>query len=478
MVRILNFLLLILFTSLAGANNRSLDVVTTDTHSQIGKPLQINIIASNIDQRMATINLDKLKKDFGVYVIESSNKSGLNNSKVQELNVHLYPQHTGIFEIPSLTLGKYSSTASSVSILPALEDNDIITFSSSSSSVSVWQRQQIIITSTVLTQSRFASIHAEDFIHKGVESYTLESTREYLGNGQFRLTASWVLYPLIAGEYHFNFPSINYRLRGKVQRKFIPEDIKISVKELPPYIPPLLPVGKIEVNRNIIKEDSFIDNKYLLSIQISSDDALISTLPNLPHDYLLDEDVIVGESLSRNTTSLKDNLFSNAVNHNIPVTFIASGMYHLPAISYKYFEPSTGKIVTIKIPVQDLFILSTWSKILLIIFLILISITALIFTKNYALSIYNQRRSQNKIINSVLKATSPYELHYLLNEYSKANGWRENMTLKNWLVTWEREKGPSINNAIKDLSTACYTKGDDVCKQPVLNKKLYQFLKN
>jgi len=477
MVRILNFLLLILFTSLVEANNRSLDVVTTDTHSQIGKPLQINIIASNIEQRMATINLDKLKKDFGVYVIESSNKSGVNNSKVQELKVHLYPQHTGIFEIPSLSLGKYSSTASSVSILPALEDNDIITFSSSSNSVSVWQRQKIIITSTVLTQSRFASIHAEDFFHKGVESYTLESTREYLGNGQFRLTVSWILYPLIAGEYHINFPSINYRLRGKVQRKFIPEDIKISVKELPPYIPPLLPVGKIEVNRNMIKDDSFIDNKYLLSIQISSDDALISTLPNLPHDYLLDEDIIVGES-SRRTTTLKDNLFSNTINHHIPVTFVATGMYQVPAISYKYFEPSTGKIVTIKIPVQDLFILSTWSKILLIIFLIPLTITTLILIKNYALSIYKQRRSRNKVINSVLKATSPYELHYLLNEYSKAHRWKENMTLKNWLITWEREKGPSINNAIKDLSEACYAKDNDVCKQKVLNKKLYQFLKN
>jgi len=478
MVRSLNFLLLVLFTSLAGANNGSLDVVTTDTHSQIGKPLQINIIAKNIDQRMAAINLDKLKKDFGVYVIESSNRSGLNNSKVQELKVHLYPQHTGIFEIPSLTLENYSSTASSVTILPALEDNNIITFSSSSNSVSVWQRQQIIITSTVLTQSRFASIHAEDFFHKGVESYTLESTREDLGNGQFRLTSSWVLYPLIAGEYNFNFPSINYRLRGKVQRKFIPGDIKISVKELPPYIPPLLPVGKIEINKKIIKGDSFINNKYLLSIRISSDDSLISTLPNLPHDYLLDEDIIVGESLSRSTTSLKDNLFRNTINHHVPVTFVASGMYQVPAISYKYFEPSTGKIITIKIPVQDLFILSTWLKILLIIFLILISIAALIFTKNYALSIYKQRRTRNRINNLVLKATSPHELHYLLNEYSKAHRWRENMTLKNWLITWERKKGPSINNAIKDLSKACYAKGDDVCKQSVLNEKLYQFLKN
>ena len=478
MVKTINFLLLILLTSQLNANNSNLDVVTADTHSQIGHPLQIKIIANNINKRMATINLDKLKKDFGVYVIESSNKSDLNKNEVQELKVYLYPQQVGKLKIPSLTLGKYSSATSTVTILPAAEDKNTVTFNSINSSVSVWQRQQIIITSTVLTQSKFASIHAEDFSHKGVESFTLESTRDVLKNGQFRLTTSWVLYPLIAGEYNFNFPSINYRLGGKVKRRFIPKAIKVSVKELPPYIPPLLPVGKIEVDKDIIKNDNFIGNEYVVAVKISSNHALATTLPNLPQDFMNDEGLIVGETLSRNTSSLKNKIFNNTIHHHIPISFTETGFYQVPAISYKYFEPDTGKIVTIKSPEQDLFIASSGLKILLLLSLGVASIITLVITNNYARLIYKQRRARNRIIKSILKAASPLELHFLLNEFSKTHKWSGNMTLKNWLTTWQREKGTSINDAIDALSEACYANRRKTYSQSELNIKIYQLLKS
>ena len=88
------------------------------------------------------------------------------------------------------------------------EKKQTLKFSFSMSASSIWQRQQIIMATHIVTYSKFATIKLDDFIQEGFESYKLKSSREDLGNGMYRLTAGWAIYPLIAGKQNISRDTI------------------------------------------------------------------------------------------------------------------------------------------------------------------------------------------------------------------------------------------------------------------------------
>jgi len=477
MVKVIFIAALLLIAPLSYGSSRHLLLSVDNNEVQLGKPIQATITAHNIKLNLSGIKTEALQKNFGVYVIENSTKFNADKSEIQYLVVSLYPQRSGDFEIPALKLGRYSTKPLSVTVLPAIEDNTELNFSTSISSLSTWQRQQVIVTTSVITASKFAKITLDDFSYNGIESYALAASRTELNDGKYRLTAGWVLYPFNNGIQNINLPSVDYRLKGKVQRKFIPQNVLLDVKALPPYIPPLMPVGKITVNKSISQNTSGSGSTHILDVSISSKHALPSSLPSLPRDYIVDGDITTTKTTSTLTTPPANTGFSSSIQHRMPISFNASGSYQFPELVYKYFEPSSGKIVTIKNESINIIILSPLLKLVLTIALIIILVKILTTAIRY-ISAYLQRRNRRIIIiNSVLDAQSPQELHRLLNEYAKTYRWKENMTLEKLQATWQANKKSSSHEPLNELSRACYSAKWDRNNLPELNRKIYSLLK-
>ncbi|MCK4744267.1 MAG: BatD family protein [Sulfuriflexus sp.] len=448
--------LILLFIAPFAYSDSSLRIIADNPTVEIGKPLHITITAKNIDKNLASINIERLEENFGVYVIESSNKSE-NNIKIQELEIALYPHNIGKDNIPPITLGRHKSLTVPITILAAKENKQTLKFSSSISSSSIWQRQQIIMTAHVITHSKFANIKLDDFIEEGFESSKLEPVREELGSGMYRLTSGWLIYPLVAGKKNITFPAVNYRLKGKVQRKFIPSNIQLNIRELPSYIPPLMPVGEIIIESNITTGSDNPDKSHTVTVNISSDSALPSTLPNLPQNYILESTIHIGETSSNIINVEKNNSSNTSIHHRLPISFTSSGIYHFPALTLKYFDVESGRIITATgKPITGL-ILLPWLKASLLIIAIII-LAKIIVIANKMIRDFSQLRKRRKhIITATLTAKSPHELHQLLNKYANTYNWGNNMTLSSWLISWEKSRHSTAKVLIDRLSAACYS---------------------
>ena len=443
---------------------------------ELGQPLYISITARNIKTNLSTININELRNDFGVKVIETANKSE-NSTITQELKIELYPLQTGQLVIPPVMLERYSTKPVRVNIKPARVINGKIEFSSSVNHTSVWQRQQVILSTTVITPSKFAKLELDDFITRQAITQKLTPTQEALDNGKYKLTSGWVIYPINDGEQTYTTPAVNYRLSGTIQRKFYPQNISIQVKKLPSYVPPLMPVGKFTLNSMISENTAPGASSHIRSIQASSNSVLPETLKAISIPYINNSSITSGEMTRSSNLENKHGSFNITVSHHTPISFTNSGIHYLPGFGLRYFDPVTGRIETINIGIERILFIKPWLKLVtLILFLIVFFLLSRIIIKH--INRYVRRQKYNyHLIQATLIAKSPEELHKILNQYAGNNQWGMNMTLTHWLKAWNNHRTEPAENIINELSDAIYAnRMVNNPSQLELNKKIYTLL--
>lgn len=462
MVRILTIIILSLMAVPAYAA-QSLQLSIDEKTVMLGKGLHARVIATNLDTPLTRINLDALKYDFGLEVIESANHDR-GNDHVQELSLLLFPRNTGLHTLPALSLNRFSSHPVNLTVLEARNAAGVIDFISDTRPKAIWQRQQVRLEASIITASKFSRLQPDEFKQAGFEIIPLAVTRERLPDGRYKLTSGWDIYPLIDGKQTLYPPAINLRLSGKVQQKFYPPTQQLTIRPLPSYIPPLMPVGRLSIN-NTINDD------YQWQLELQSDMISPTSLASLP----LPITTVAGIHYGEVVTSAHGNKTRPAiVSQNIPLTFDYSGVYTLPDIVIKTFDPASGKIITQRSPSKVIVYLNTWLKIVLAIVALIIAskLTRLIRDKLQRIA---QRRA---IIQSALSATSPHALHDVLNQYADNQYWGNNLTLSQWQRIWDRQKKSSSSTIIEKLSHACYAQPSNTHNQQALNQDVYGLLKN
>jgi len=438
---------------------------------ELGKPVQVTIIARDIKKDLTSISFDKLTKNFGIKVLESASKLDDKNIQVQRLRIELYPHQTGYTEIPTIYFENHKTLPLTIHVLAAKERGKALNFTHKISEPSLWQRQQTIITANVITHSKFSTLEIDEYIQNGIESYKLEFSRKDLGDGRFQLTAGWILYPLISGATNIALPAIKYKFKGKIQRRFIIPSIQLQVKKLPSYIPPLMPVGKIDIKQSI----SATTHK-MLFIEVSSDTVLPSTLPNLPQDHISNKNITIDLNLSDSTVEINNGKFHSKISHRRLMSFSRSGLYDFPEVEMKYFDPQSGKIVSTQSQPMSILIIAPWLRNSLILILIVIFLKLAIKTSIYIQRYFKLSAQRKSIIQSILSATSPHELHTLLKTYAQTYGWGDNLTLNDWEAAWRKNRARSALPVIKNLSYACYSGQWNFQDQSALNKEVYALL--
>ena len=431
------------------------------TEIELGNAIEANIIARNINTRLSLIDLAKLKNHFGLDVIESGTRLE-NNNTLQSLRLKLYPRNTSVHQIPTISLAEYSTSPVSIKVIPAKTVNGTVSFESHYEPTSLWQRQQLTLTASITTPSKFARIEIDDFAQAGIEAYKIPTTTVKLDNGQYKLTSGWHLYPLTAGKHHLFPPSVNYRLSGKIQRRFFPDDISINVKQLPSYIPPLMPVGKLSIDSHVTPDNTW-------DIRFSSTKILPTTLASLSVPLTNIADITFGEVTS--------DLVENNYYQHLPLQFKHSGLYTLPEFSIKYFNPENGKIEAQHSSEITVLFIAPWLKIVLLLIVAFILYKLIILVINKISAIIVHKKIKNRIIHRSLNARSPYELHDILKQYAAHLRWGNNLPLSRWLTCWsEHYSDCSANEIINELSIACYAKNREKNTQDILNNKIYNLL--
>jgi len=456
MVKILSLVILMLLPLLSHAES-SLRIVTDRNQVEIGKSINISILAKNISDNLSSIDISSLKNNFGIEVVESATKLDGKNS-IQELKLNLYPRQTGLLTIPELNFGEYKTLPTRLTV----NDAGALQFEALYDTDTAWQRQQIILNTAVITPSKFARLEFDDFSQTGVEAYKLKSNQIKLPDGRFKLSASWKLFPLLSGQQSFYAPSVNYRLSGKIQRRFYPPVKNLIIKTLPSYIPPLMPVGKLNVN-------SHVSSNNIWTLEFSGSDISPSSLSSLSVPTVSITDIKFGDI----TTSRE---LYKSISHDIPLLFKESQITEIPGLVFRSFDPTTGKIVTQQTEKLTIIFISTWLKIVLLLSATLIIYKLISAALAYVRKIISRKQKERAVINSILKAKSPQELHLILNKYAAIKNWGSNLSLSQWGAIWSRNQNKSAEKLINELSLACYAKNNSGVPQTILNKKIYDLI--
>ncbi len=268
-------ILALLITNPAYTQTRKADsnltVSISRTDKQWGQPLRVTLryrgsqLLENIDlqpwQQLVAIDRED------EYIDEDNN-----GNLIQVLQLRLQPRNTGAFQLPSLKLGSAHSQPIDINISQAIIKNAAIELDWQISTLSPWQRQAVILRVQVKTSDYAAHIKLDPPAHQQFLSRSLKTERHVLADGGYRLDAGWILYPIDTGSLTLDLPPVRYQVAGSDRRQFYLPLQKLQVKALPNYLPPTLPVGKLNVRSQINSADNDDDKQWQLFIQ---SDALI-----------------------------------------------------------------------------------------------------------------------------------------------------------------------------------------------------------
>lgn len=251
-------------------SDSKLTVSISKTDKQWGQFLRVTMRYRG-PKMMEDIDLQSWQQIVGVDFDDEYSDEDDDGNSIQVLQLRLHPRTTGKFQLPSLRLGTAQSQPIDINISPSVIKNSPIKVNWQTSTLSPWQREAVLIRVQVHTEDYAAHIKLDTPEHKQFVSRVLKTERQILANGSYRFNAGWILYPIDSGLLELDLPPVRYQIAGSDRRQFYLPLQKFHVKTLPNYLPPTLPVGKVNVSSQI-SHDKEGNKQWQLSIKT---DALI-----------------------------------------------------------------------------------------------------------------------------------------------------------------------------------------------------------
>jgi hypothetical protein len=330
------------------------------------------------------------------------------------------------------------------------------------SSTTVWQRQQVIVSIEVRTPQRFADLEAAPWTPAGFEVVPLPASRE---RGQVpddpaeTLRMGWALFPLAAGNRTVELPAVRYMRNGVARRVFALPLLHLEVQDLPPYLPPTIPVGVVALDSAILGSPVLRTGAVAdWRVRLSSDELPPWRLPAVLRQVRSDT-VLKAFSAHSDRTMAPDLLgvHGEAV-HQIPLKPLRSGLLDLPTLRVQYFDPHTGRLTVLTGARERHLVLGLWWRFLL---------GALALSGGYVLLqragrwwlARSRRRSQRREALALLSAAgTPKELREALMALGRSEGWPSNLSLATWLTNWQTRfvEAPGLADTLQQLSVGCY----------------------
>ena len=440
---------------------------------ELGKPVYLKIIAEDLTSELSALSLEPLKKDFALDTTdiykEKVQQRRINEGKEssveiirQTLSLKLYPRLTGDLLIPAFIIGKASSTAKQLLVRDASTDGSKITLDWMLTSPEVWQREQILLSLTLTTPERYATIKLAKANPGDVEVTPLPVKRkwtEHQQGGISTLSAGWSILPLKSGSLDIEIPAIEYHLSGVVRRNFYLPVIKTDIKPLPSYLPPTMPVGKIEISSSITPTGMLNTGELAYwNVEVESQSLTPYWLPPLLRQIKTDDSTYFFPATSNRSILPDLQGVHGRVDHHIPFKPLKNGFTDLPLLKIQYFDPATSRIETVLHYADRPLSLSWTLRYLAVTILIAMSLYLLGLLYRQLHKRYQYRKEYLLALHAIRQAKTLDDVLLGLRLVAKAERWPDNLTLTEWLKRWSinYQSEPHLDSIILSLSCAYY----------------------
>ena len=456
MVRLIIALLLV-HMPLSALSSPTLRLLFEQNTQQLGYAFNATLIATGSKSNLSEIDLAPLRKNFGILVKEySSVDKGQHNSSQQQLSMELYPRRTGIINVPSLLFAASHSSSFEVDVLQAKTANGPINIEYKLSTTQPWQRQQVLLTVALTTPDKFSRIDVENpqITHSEFKAITV--SKETLSNA-IQLTSGWAIFPLESGAQTTSFPAVLYHTQGIIERRFYPPEIQLNVKSLPNYIPPLMPVGKIDINSSVNAKPLLnTGNTYNWEIHLHSNELLSRFLPPILRQIQSNADIDFLSTESSRNDVINSTSATGEVIHRIRFKALSNGKITLPKIRVQYFDPVKGRVIHINHNPESLWSLAIYWQAIIGLLLLLTVFKLVKYTWLSAKEAHRKRNSMNMAMLNIRDASNGAQLWDALHMIAKAESWPENMSMGKWNEYWNDTYTPKITPIIEALSSINY----------------------
>lgn len=457
--RVLFALSLLLMAGPAVAGH--LQLVIHQTHVQLGQPVDVQLRAVDLAADLRHIDLAALRRNFGV-VADDVQRESKTTAKIESRTLHLYPRRTGNLSIPALTLGDRHSRPHHLQVTPAVFGGGPIHVRTRISTRTPWQRQQVVVEMTVSSRDPFFGVKTELPEVPGFEVLAMPPRHNQTRIDGKRYTVQhvgWVLFPLQAGVRTVHLPPVRYVENGLPKRSFYPPQLRLQVRALPPYLPPVVPVGTVRIT-SVISPGTPVRTGRLSywRLDVRGDGIAADHLPPVLRALKSSKDLRFFPAQIHRSNRLDGNGVYGEARYRIPFRTTVSGRVPLPALRLMYFNPNTGRLLTRRYtPSRPLSISLAWWVVLWL----LVASTLLVggpFMRRWLVRWRRRRRLRRQAREEIRNAANPRLLRAALATLADAEGWPTNQTIGGWLQQWQHRYAvePQLSEALNRLAEQCY----------------------
>lgn len=472
MVKRLIFMFLLACVFLTNAvKAEELLLIIEKSRVEFGQFSKAELYGINLDRKLSDIDLHELEENFGVVIdetVEQVDDDRWPGKIVQLIELRLYPRQTGKIDIPALQFAKSRSDPQSLMVVPEIGEIEIadsnMNINIKMSSSRPWQRELVTALVEINTTESFVTLQADALVLEGFDVFPIAPKSEKIvsnGTTYYKLSIGWALFPLLEGDYNIELPAIEFRQFSQTIRSYFLPKQALTVRRLPAYIPPTMPVGKIILLSDLTSDKILYPNRLSsFNIRVKGEGVSPRWVPSLRSQLSSSSQLTFYTIKTERTSTASRDSVRTTVTHHIPFKAVHSGRTQLATLQTQYFDPVSAKIVNVEHRTLPVYVLALAWRVLFFVFALLLLATAI--RKIYLQSIrwYTRRALRLAAYIELQSANTPSEIRKALNEVSVSEGWSSNLTLTAWLDRWQSNftNNEQMKLQLLRLSEACYGK--------------------
>jgi len=448
-----------------------------------GKSLRAELYAVAADADLQTLDLSALRRLFGVELREDPDwveDRRWPGEQVQRLRMKLYPLAAGEVIIPSLQLAGLRSETHRIQVREGNFKGSGIRFSSRATTTKPWQRQQIILWTEVSTSQPFVRLAVPgDWHPPGFEVVPLPlSTRPASTGTGSVLGIGWALFPLLPGAQTLRAPAIEYRVSGRTERRYYPPPLTLSVKPLPPYVPPTMPVGRITLESDITPA-GYLPTAALAywALSVKADALMPRWLPTLQDQIGSDDSLQFLTTETTRATAADRNGVHGSLTLQLPFKPLSIGRTALPRLSIDYFDPASGRLRRLQLDPAQRWVYpaaAVWPLAILLLLAVLWLLLQIVQTGRLR---RQQAVARRGLLKEMASEPDPLLFRGKLKQLATLDSLPENLSLRQWGRQWRGRYrcDDGFDGLVQQLSDACY-RGNGSAGYPQIRARLIQQL--
>lgn len=427
----------------------------------LGDSATLTLRGRDLPGDLSAVDLSPLDAEFVVDTVGERTETGA-DLPIQTRVVRLYPRAVGSQELPALEMDGIELQLPPLRVVPPRQDGVAIDVHTGLSERRPWQRQQVVVYLEVRSPDAFYTLSAETPSVPGFDIIALpvRSRRETVDGIEYRTQRiGWALFPYTAGTHRLSLPLVRYGRGGRTRHQFAQPRIQLDVRKLPAWLPPTVPVGRVQVAatppaRRVLSTDHL----HWWTVTVTGSGIAAANLPPVVRSVRSNARLqVLPADTERRDGAAADGLHGRAV-HRVPVKALADGPLSLPALRLQYFDPASGRLVSRRFEPQRPWAFGwLWPSVAAAVLAVAL-VGALRRGLPRLRAARARRRARRHALRLVEQAIDGATLVAALRRLGSAEGWPGWLTLREWAQRWsERYRtGAQFPELIERLEGAVY----------------------